>query len=82
MDKLLKLSFDTDIKSTDAKDFFLASKLSSQRDYFNSLSLLFKIVGNKNLIQLNLIQSYSVLTIIKNLGFEDQFKEIANKMLL
>ncbi len=82
VDKLLKISIDTNIKSADAKDFFLAIKLSREKDYFNSLSLLFKIVGEKNLLQLNLIQSSSILTILKNLGFEEQYKELANIMLI
>ena len=82
LDKLFKITIDSSIKSTDATDFFLASKLSSEKDYFNSFSLLFKIVGDRNFMQLNLIQCYSVLTILKNLGFESQFKQLSDNILI
>ena len=81
-DELLNASISANIKSTDIKNFFLASKLSDEKDFFNSLFLLFKIVGNKNLNQLNLIETYSVLTILKNLGFEDEYKQLASRVLL
>ena len=35
-----------------------------------------------NLMQLNLMETYSVLTILKNLGLEDKYKRIAGRMLL
>ena len=82
IDKLIKVSIDTNAKSMDFKDFFLANTLSLNGDYFNSLNLLFKIIGNKNFMQLNLIQSYSVLTILKNLGFEKEFKRLSERILL
>ena len=82
IDKLLRISIDTNIKSMDIKDFFLASSVSLKGDYFNSLSLLFKIVGNKNFMQLNLIESFSVLTILKNLGFDKEFRILSERILL
>ena len=81
-DELLNVRINATIKSTDIKNFFLASKLSDEKDFFNSLSLLFKIVGDKNLNQLNLIETYSVLTILKNLGFKDEYNQLASRMLL
>ena len=81
-DKLLKTKISTSIKSNDIKNFFLASKLSDEKDFFNSLSLLFKIVDNKNLTKLNLIETYSVLTILKNLGLENEYKKLASRILL
>ena len=81
-DELLNVRISATIKSTDIKNFFLASKLSDEKDFFNSLSLLFNIVGDKNLTQLNLIETYSVLTILKNLGFEDEYKQLASRVLL
>ena len=82
LDKLLKTKISTSIKSNDIKNFFLASKLSDEKDFFNSLSLLFKIVDNKNLTKLNLIETYSVLTILKNLGLENEYKKLASRILL
>ncbi len=81
-DKLLKTKISTSIKSNDIKNFFLASKLSDEKDFFNSLSLLFKIADNKNLTKLNLIETYSVLTILKNLGLENEYKKLASRILL
>ncbi|GIR25750.1 MAG: hypothetical protein CM15mP40_03580 [Alphaproteobacteria bacterium] len=82
LDKLLNTKISTSIKSNDIKNFFLASKLSDEKDFFNSLSLLFKIVDNKNLTKLNLIETYSVLTILKNLGLENEYKKLASRILL
>ena len=81
-EQLLNASISTSIKSTDIKNFFLASKLSDEKDFFNSLSILFNIAGDNNLTQLNLIETYSVLTILKNLGLEDEYKQLASRILL
>ena len=81
-EQLLNVSISTSIKSTDIKNFFLASKLSDEKDFFNSLSILFNIAGDNNLTQLNLIETYSVLTILKNLGLEDEYKQLASRILL
>ena len=82
LDKLLNTKISTSIKSNDIKNFFLASKLSDEKDFFNSLSLLFKIVDDKNLTKLNLIETYSVLTILKNLGLENEYKKLVRRILL
>ena len=82
LDELVNVTISANIKSTDIKNFFLASKLSDKKDFFNSLSLLFNIVGDKNLTQLNLIETYSVLTILKNLGFKDEYNQLASRILL
>ena len=81
-DKLLNIKISASIKSNDIKNFFLATKLSDEKDFFNSLFLLFNIVGDKNLTQLNLIQTYSVLKILKNLGLEDEYKQLASRILI
>ena len=82
LDKLLNTKISASIKSNDIKNFFLASKLSDEKDFFNSLSLLFKIVDDKNLTKLNLIETYSVLTILKNLGLENEYKKLVSRILL
>ena len=82
LDKLLNTKISTSIKSDDITNFFLASKLSDEKDFFNSLSLLFKIVDDKNLTKLNLIETYSVLTIFKNLGLENEYKKLISRILL
>ncbi len=82
LEKLLSISIKTDIKSIDAKNLFLSEKLSSNGDYFNSFNLLFKIVGNKDFMQLNLIESFSVLTILKNLGFNEEYKLLSGRIII
>ncbi len=82
LDKLLNTKISDSIKSNDIKNFFLASKLSDEKDFFNSLSLLFKIVDDENLNKLNLIETYSVLTILKNLGLENEYKKLVSRILL
>ena len=82
IDKWLNTKMSSSIKSNDIKNFFLASKLSDEKDFFNSLSLLFRIVDDKNLTKLNLIETYSVLTILKNLGLENEYKKLASRILL
>ena len=82
IDKLIKIPVDSNSRSDDMQNLLLATKLSSVGDYFNSLQILFKIVGEKDLMQLNLIQSYTVLTILKNLGLNDELKNISERILL
>ena len=78
----MKIPLDSNIKASDVGDFSLATKLSFEKDYFNSLKILFRIVGQKDLMQLNLIQIYTVLTILKNLGLDEQLKKISERILL
>ncbi len=82
LNKIIEIVDETEIKSIDAKNFFLANTLSSKGDYFNSLSLLFRILGNKDFLQLNIMESFSVLTILKNLGFTEEFKDLSARILL
>ena len=41
-----------------------------------------KIIGNKDLLELNIMESFSVLTILKNLGFLNEFKNLSKRILL
>ena len=82
IDKLMKIPLDSNIKASDIGDFSLATKLSFEKDYFNSLKILFRIVGQKDLMQLNLIEIYTVLTILKNLGLDEQLKKISERILI
>ncbi len=82
LEKIFNIADVSQIKSVDAKNFFLANTLSLKGDYFNSLTILFKIIGNKDLLELNIIESFSVLTILKNLGFLNEFKNLSKRILL
>ena len=74
--KELKLSGD------DFKNLLLAQKLSTKKDYFNSISLMFKIVGEEEFENLNIIKIYTLLTIMKNLGLENEFRSLSERVLL
>ncbi len=82
LDKLLNTKVSASIEFNDIKNFFLASKLSEKKDFFNSLSLLFKIVDDKNLTKLNLIETYSVLTILKNLELKNEYRKLVSRILM
>lgn len=82
LEKIFNIADVSQIKSVDAKNFFLANTLSLKGDYFNSLTILFKIIGNKDLLELNIMESFSVLTILKNLGFLNEFKNLSKRILL
>ena len=82
LEKIFNIADVSQIKSVDAKNFFLANALSLKGDYFNSLTILFKIIGNKDLLELNIMESFSVLTILKNLGFLNEFKNLSKRILL
>ena len=82
LDKFLNIKISDSIKSNDIKNFFLASKLSNEKDFFNSLFLLFIIVDDNNLTKLNLIETFSVLTIFKNLGLENEYNKLVSRILL
>ena len=43
---------------------------------------MFKIIGNDDFESLNIIQIYSLLTILKNLGLENEFKSLAEKSFI
>ena len=74
--KELKLSGD------DFKNLLLALKLSTNKDYFNSISLMFRIVGEEDFENLNIIKTYTLLSILKNLGLENEFRSLSERVLL
>ena len=78
----MSISKEQKISGKDFKNLLLAEKLSSKKDFFNSISILFDIVGTQDFENLNLIESYTVLTILKNLGLDSEFKKFAERMLL
>ncbi len=82
LNKIFNIEDASEIKSIDVKNFFLANTLSLKKDYFNSLTILFKIIGDKDLLELNIMESFSVLTILKNLGFFNEFKNLSERILL
>ena len=43
---------------------------------------MFKIVGEEDFENLNIIKIYTLLTILKNLGLENEFRSLSERVLL
>ena len=84
IEKLQEISISKELKLSgdDFKNLLLAQKLSTDKDYFNSISLMFKIVGEEDFENLNIIKTYTLLTILKNLGLENEFRSLSESLLL
>ena len=84
IEKLQEISISKELKLSgdDFKNLLLAQKLSTDKDYFNSISLMFKIVGEEDFENLNIIKTYTLLSILKNLGLENEFRSLSERLLL
>lgn len=84
IEKLQEISIAKELKLSgdDFKNLLLAQKLSTDKDFFNSISLMFKIVGDEDFENLRIIKIYTLLTILKNLGFENEFRSLSERVLL
>ncbi|MAZ07719.1 MAG: hypothetical protein CMM99_04595 [Rickettsiales bacterium] len=80
--KSYKPFLDESSSSTDLKNLFFAQRFSSEKDFFNSLNTLFRVVGNKDFSSLNLIENFSALIILKNLGLDEELKKMSASILL
>ena len=80
--KTYKPFIDESSSSTDLKNLIFAQRFSSEKDFFNSLNTLFRIVGNKDFSSLNLIENFSALIILKNLGLDEELKKLSASILL
>ena len=84
MNKIQNINFldESKIKNNDLNHLFLAEKFSKRKDVFNSIKLLFKIVGNKHFKDLNTIQCYSIIVILKNLGLNSELVSFSDSILI
>ena len=84
IEKLQEISISKELKlsGNDFKNLLMAQKLSTNKDYFNSISLMFKIVGDEDFENLNIIKTYTLLTILKNLGLENEFRSLSERVLI
>ena len=84
IEKLQEISISKELKLSgdDFKNLLLAQQLSTNKDFFNSISLMFKIIDEDDFENLNIIKIYTLLTILKNLGFENEFKSLSERILL
>jgi len=64
------------------QNLFLAERFSKEGDLFNSLITFFKIIGNKDFEDLELLENYEALMILRNLGFEAELKALSESIIL
>ena len=83
MNQLKKIAFQNSEKLSDhsVQKLFLAQNFSEKNDLFNSLSIFFDIVGNRNIKNLDLLETYQILLILKKLGFDDELKELSKSII-
>ena len=43
---------------------------------------MFKIIGEEDFEKLNIIKTFTLLTILKNLGLENEFRSLSERLLL
>ena len=55
----------------------LAEKYSKKQDLFNSMKIFFETLGNKSFDNLTILESYKILLILRNLGFEKELRRIS-----
>jgi hypothetical protein len=77
-----KLSFSSNEKfnSNSLHNLSLAEKYSKKQDLFNSTIIFFKTLGNKSFNNLTILESYKMLIILRNLGFEKELRNISIKL--
>ncbi len=81
-DIINKLSFSSNEKfnSNSLHNLLLAEKYSKKQDLFNSTKFFFEILGNKSFNNLTILESYKILLILRNLGFEKELRRISIKL--
>ncbi len=74
-----KLSFSGNEKfnSNSLHNLSLAEKYSKKQDLFNSTKIFFETLGNKSFNSLTILESYKILIILRNLGFEKELRRIS-----
>ena len=78
-DIINKLSFSSNEKfnSNSLHNLSLAEKYSKKQDLFNSMKIFFETLGNKSFNNLTILESYKILLILRNLGFEKELRRIS-----
>ena len=81
-EKINKLSFSSNEKlnSNSLHNLSLAEKYSKKQDLFNSTKIFFEILGNKSFNNLTILESYKILLILRNLGFEKELRSVSIKL--
>ena len=47
------------------------------QDLFNSMRIFFETVGNKSFDNLTTLETYKILLILRNLGFEEELRRVS-----
>ena len=73
----LNFSSNEKLSNNSLHNLSLAEKYSKKKDLFNSLKIFFETVGNKSFDNLTILESYKILLILRNLGFEKELRRIS-----
>ena len=73
----LNFSGNEKLSSNSLHNLSLAEKYSKKKDLFNSIKIFFETVGNKSFDNLTILESYKILLILRNLGFEKELRKIS-----
>ena len=73
----LNFSSNEKISSNSLHNLSLAEKYSKKKDLFNSMKIFFETVENKSFDSLTILESYKILLILRNLGFEKELRRIS-----
>ena len=82
--KMLSINQFIDKKSLDGNpiDFYMGIKASEDKSYFNSLKIIFKILHNKEIFDLNDLEVFLILKILLDLDLQEAFKSLSTEFLL
>ena len=73
----------TSKKSLDGNpiDFYMGIKASEDKSYFNSLKIIFKILHNKEIFDLNDLEVFLILKILLDLDLQEAFKSLSIEII-
>ena len=82
--KILSINQFIDKKRLDGNpiDFYMGIKASEDKSYFNSLKIIFKILNNKEIFDLNDLEVFLILKILLDLDLQEAFKSLSTEFLL
>ena len=73
----LNFSSNEKLSSNYLHNLYLAEKYSKKKDLFNSMRIFFETVGNKSFDNLTILETYKILLILRNLGFEEELRRVS-----
>ena len=82
--KILLINELIDKKSFDGSpiDFYMGIKASENKSYFNSLKIIFRMLDNKEIFDLNDLEVFLILKILLDLDLQEAFKSLSTELLL